>query len=530
MSFLTNTTSRRLAFCLVGLWALLFLPNLRTNPNWYSDEGEVMEMAWTVAHGHPRVGPTNNDFLFPPPYPPVHLLITGVALRLFGQDILVARLVSAVTALAGALVLFWIGMRIRDSRFGFLCAAAFLVYPETVINYRWVRPHPLAGVLALASAGFAVKYLQEKRWQDVLWAGLLCSVAVGTHYFVYPLTVALFLTVLFVNRRHVPTVVGGLALYPVLFLIWYLASQPGGLAQLVSHVQLLGGQAAEASGSMVNELTRIYRNIATFCLLTPTQMRNGAVGVDIWLVLAAAGMLLFPVQTLRKWLLFWTLALMYAVFKKLNNVPVFFYPATIFLPMLAIGFAGAVERVSDWSRQRLAGKSFPPRLITYLLPGVVLGFFGMVSLGAAWGHFRTKVDPWTIHSPADAEAAMRYVNAHTTEQDFVLIPKHLYWLVNHARSASLADSVAYNGQTNGIANIVIPQDCFWFDAHWQNAKYLVLAYGRSFDGSPYGFDAVYTLGFEGMRQIVQEIQRQNWPMVFQQGEFMVLANPRFVGK
>ena len=33
---------------------------------------------------------------------------------------------------------------------------------------------------------------------------------------------------------------------------------------------------------------------------------------------------------------------MYGVFKKLNNVPLFFYPATIFLPLMAVGFAGVL--------------------------------------------------------------------------------------------------------------------------------------------------------------------------------------------
>ena len=78
----------------------------------------------------------------------------------------------------------------------------------------------------------------------------------------------------------------------------------------------------------------------------------------------------------------------------------------------------------------------------------------------------------------------------------------------------------------------MPRELFWFDCHWQNAKYLVLAYGRDAAGQPYGFDAVYNLGFEGIREIISKVQAEKWPVVFPQGEFrsefMVLANPRFV--
>ena len=79
---------------------LLFLPNLRTNPNWYGDEGEWMEKCWTFIHGTPRVGPIIDDFVFPYPYPPLYMLVNGALLRVFGNDIVVGRALGAVTALA----------------------------------------------------------------------------------------------------------------------------------------------------------------------------------------------------------------------------------------------------------------------------------------------------------------------------------------------------------------------------------------------------------------------------------------------
>ena len=77
---MTKNTKLILAGLLV-LWAVLYLPNLRTSPNWYGDEGEWMEKCWQLANGHARNGPVSNDFVYPYPYPPLYMWITGFALR-----------------------------------------------------------------------------------------------------------------------------------------------------------------------------------------------------------------------------------------------------------------------------------------------------------------------------------------------------------------------------------------------------------------------------------------------------------------
>ena len=112
---------------LVALWAVLYLPHLRTSPNWYGDEGEWMEKSWTFIHGTPRVGPIINDFVFPYPYPPLYLLLNGILLRIFGNDIVVARALGALVALVAAGLLVWIGSRLRNRLYGVLSALAFLV-------------------------------------------------------------------------------------------------------------------------------------------------------------------------------------------------------------------------------------------------------------------------------------------------------------------------------------------------------------------------------------------------------------------
>ena len=551
-SLLKTPRDRWLAVGLVALWAFLFLPNLRTNPNWYGDEGEWMEKSWTFIHGTPRVGPIINDFVFPYPYPPLYLLVNGALLRAFGDDIVVGRALGAVTALAAAAILFWIGTRLRDKNFGFLCAAAFLVYPETVMNFRWVRSHPMAGTFALASCGFLVRYLQEKRLRDVVWAAVFCSLATATNYFTYPLIGAVVVTAALVNpvgagtplpqtlkQRLVRVLVAGATAgaYGALFVLWYVAVY--GAAQLRSHVALLTSVASnETRPTMMGEAARFAQNVWNLGFKTPTQGPPLPwSGHDWWLTVATIGFVFLPTRDwrLRLWVPFWLLVLMYGVFKKLNNVPLFFYPATIFLPLMAVGFAGVLAWAGGLAK-RVAPKL--GNVLPVAIAVVVLAGFGLESASGALGRFHTRIDMWTQQSAADAEAAMAFVNAHTTKDDFVIVPKQIYWLARCGRRSMLTFCARYEGVDNDTpVPAHIPRELFWFDCRLQQAKFLVLEYGveeRTLpDGRrvqlPVGIDAVYTLPvLRGVREVVQQTQNEKWAVVFRQGAYMVLANPRFV--
>lgn len=537
-----TSRDRWLAVILVVLWALLFLPHCRTSPNWYGDEGEWMEKSWTTIHGTPRVGPVKLDFVYPYPYPPVYMVVNGALLRLFGYDIGVSRGLGAVTGLAAAAILFWIGCRLRDKAFGFLCAASFLVYSEAVINYRWVRGHPFGGTLALVTVGFLVRYVQEQRLRDAVWAGIFCALATGSHYFNYPLIGAVGLTVAVVNWREwkTPRAWGHLVAAGVtacafagLLVVTYTCVYSWG--QLMDHVRLLMSVAAsEVRPTFGGEVARFVGNIVTFGFQTPAKIvpGQGVVGYDWWLRIALVGFVFLPVtknKWLRVWVPVWLLILMYGVFKKLNNVPLFFYPATTFLALLAVGFAGTLTWLGEGAR-RLGvpnGRN---------LPGVAACVvFGALTLPGALTHFDTKIDHWTQRSCTDAEAAMRYVNERTTLADVVIVPKQIYWLVKTPKKSMLTYCARYNGVDNDMpVSTHIPQELYWFDCRLEQAKYVVMEYGVQQvvlpDGRsgqlPVGIDAVYTIPvLRGVNEIVQQMQQENWPLVFHQGAYLVLANP-----
>ena len=549
----TANPPRWLWLGLLALWALLFLPGLRTNPNWYGDEGEWMEKCWTFIHGTPRVGPITDDFIFPYPYPPLYMLFNGGLLRTFGYDMVVGRAFGAVTALAAAAVLVWIGTRLRNRTFGFLCAAALLVYSEANVNFRWVRSHPLAGTLALASVGFLICYVQEKRLRDALGAGLFCALATATNYFTYPLIGAVAITVAGVNWRDWKTarawrdiaVAGGLAgAYAGGFVLWYCARH--GHAQLLAEVGRLTSMAeSNAHATIIGELGRFCDNVWALGFHTPThQGPRGWEGHDWWLTVATIGFVCLPVTNkkwLRVWLPFWLVALMYGGVGKRDNVPLYFYPAMIFLPLMAVGFAGVLE----WAGELVARVDGRWRRVPAM---VGLGLLAVPSLQGAWSHFETKIDPWTQGSVAEAEGALQYVNEHTTTNDFVLVPKQIYWLVKNAdKKSMLSHCVTIEGRTNDAWPVPIPPEFFWFDCRWQNAKYLVLASGVTTTGQPRGIDLIYTRGLAGVPEVIAGMLKEHWPVVYTgghqfalvnieggrqwpvavDGEYLVLANPRY---
>ena len=557
-----SSWERRITLVLLVAWVLMYLPNLRINPNWYGDEGEWMEKSWTFIHGTPRVGPIINDFVFPYPYPPLYMAINGSLLRVFGDDLVVSRALGVVTALAAAAILFWIGTRLRDKRFGFLCAAAFLVYSEANINFRWVHSHPMAGTFALAAVGFLLRYVQEKRLRDVVLAGLFCSLATATNYFTYPLIGAVIVSVALVNPAATGTplattwkarltrvlVAGATACaYGALFVLWYVAIH--GAAQFQSHVGLLMSVAGnETRPTLIGEVVRFARNVWNLGFKTPTQGPPLPwSGHDWWLTLATVGFLFLPTRDwrMRLWVPFWLLVLMYGVFKKLNNVPEFFYPATIFLPLMAVGFAGVLAWVGELAR-RITSKFGNGLEVVVAI--VVLGGFGLVSASGAWGHFYTRIDMWTQWSAADAEAAMRFVNAHTTKDVFVIVPKQIYWLARCDRRSMLTFCARYKGVANDMPTPILePRDSYWFDCRWQNAKYIVLDSGIEEGGhKPRGIDLTYCRWLKGVPEVLEAMMKEKWPVVYHggqgvmyaelggrpwplavNGEYLVFANPRF---
>lgn len=509
------------------LWALIYLPNLRTNPNWYGDEAIVLEEAWTLAQGEPRYGAMQFNFLVPTPHPPIYLGALAVAMKVFGRDILVGRALQALTGLATCIVAFWVGMRLRSKAFGVLCAVAVLTYPEAAIHFRWTRGHPMQGLFALACFGFLICYIQNQRLRDAVWAGLMCSLALGMHFFAFPLIGIVIATVFFINRKHLIPAAAASFAFPMVFVAWIAFFGSGGIIALITQFTTASTQSFQAvQPSIQQEVWRLYHRLAEFVFLTPTVNQQGIVGVDLWILAGCLGLAFFPWQRYRKWLVFWALAMMLGVFAVRDTVGMFLYQAFGFIPLLAIGFAGGLYGAGDWLAVHSPLKS---PIIKWIPSVVVLSLLALFCIAGSFGHFHTKIDRWTVQSSQDAESVMDFVNNSTGPDDFVIMPDQLFWLYRHERKAQLIQSAVFDfGIEENLAQKV-PKSWYWFDPSLANARYAVVAAAAGPDGQSRGIDAIFWSGYEGARKVLEKFQSDKWPVVFSAGDYLVLENPRFAG-
>jgi hypothetical protein len=516
---------RLTVLALIALWALIYLPNLRTNPNWYGDEGIVLEEAITLSKGIPRYGPIELNFLIPNPHPPLYLLALALPMKFFGPDIVYGRALQACVGISTAALAFWVGSLLIGRKFGFLCAAILLTYPEAALHYRWVRGHPMQGMISLACVGFLIRYLQCVQRKDVLFASLMATLALGVHYFALPLILMVAVTAWAKRKSDLPLSLGVCMLFPALFAGWIIFFQSNDGHGIFHQLGAAFKQGLKTSQpSPLEELWRIYRTILEFIFLTPTVGPRDEIGSDLWITGGFLGLCLFPNKRLRTWLVFFACALMAGVFIARDNPVVFMYRTFAFLPLFAVGLAGGLHSVGLWLAQFHESR----RKILQLLPAsMVLMVCGAVSTSGSLGHMVSKIDRWTVQSSSDAEQVMNFVNSSTGPEDFVVMPDQLFWLYHWNRKAQLIHCAKFDFGIEENSAIGVPPSRYWFEPRIANAKYLVLAAGRGLNGVPVGIDAVFWLGYEGPRRVFEKVQQEKWPVVFQSGEYSIFSNPRF---
>lgn len=486
----------------------------------------MLEEAITLAKGKPRYGPMEFNFLSPNPHPPLYLLTLALPMKFLGPDIIYGRALQTCIGLATAALAFWVGSLLIGRRFGLLCAAILLTYPEAALHYRWVRGHPMQGMLSLACIGFLISYLQNGRRRDVLLASTMATLGLGVHFLAFPLIGMVFFTTLAKNKSDLPLALSICFIFPVIFCSWIVLFKTGvgpGIQEQIGNALHQGLKTSQANP--LEEVFRIYRTMLEFIFLTPTIDYRGMVGVDLWITGGFLGICAFPNKSLRKWLIFFACALMTGVFFSRDNPLLFIYRTFAFLPLFAIGLAGGLLRLG----MILSTLYHQHQRILKILPCLlVLSFCSLISIAGSFGNMRSKIDQWTVQSWRDAERVMEFVNMSTGPDDYVVMPDQLFWLYRWDRKAQLIHAAKFDFGIEENLAIGVPRIKYWFDPRIENAKFLVLAAGAGPDGKVIGIDAIFWFSYEGPRRVFQKVQDEKWPIVFQSGEYAVFQNPKFI--
>lgn len=153
---------RRGAFLILLAFALIWVPNLGTIPAWYWDEGVNLNYAKNLAGGRALWFDLEYAFV---PHPPLYIILTASAVTVFGESIMVLRVLSVALNLAIAVVIYLIGSKLRDHATGLMATALFAVYPAAVYWGRMGFSNHLLSLLTVASLYFFLRYLRDGgRW------------------------------------------------------------------------------------------------------------------------------------------------------------------------------------------------------------------------------------------------------------------------------------------------------------------------------------------------------------------------------
>ncbi|NDC79984.1 MAG: hypothetical protein EB090_01750, partial [Verrucomicrobia bacterium] len=170
-----NAIKQHFPYIIIGtVWALLYLPNLRTNPKWYGDETLIHDTARNLFQGIPSNFGLWNTF-WHPHYP---YQICGLFAYLGSGDILGSRLFNVLLGLTCALCMYALGKKVFGPRAALFSSLMFLTYQQSIIHFRMSYAHNGA---ALGNLLLTLYLLWPANWQSNIRGGLGLALSAGSH-------------------------------------------------------------------------------------------------------------------------------------------------------------------------------------------------------------------------------------------------------------------------------------------------------------------------------------------------------------
>lgn len=474
------------AAVIVLFWTVLYLPHLGVNPRWYGDETITLACGQDLAHGIFANRGTWNTYVNPQfCYQPGYVAVMGAASLLGGRDLLLPRLLNAMSALAiGLLFLFVLGSRFSPT-FALLGALTFLSYLQSVIHFRWVYAHNF--VAAGFFFCFAILCLRKTARNSWL-AGCGLAVAAACHPLVLHGGFAAFLSRWRSPRSWIPLflppLLAGLAVIVPVFLRF-----PGWFIEDIGHLAAYYKTYSNENASGL----QIFSNLA------------GVFSMDAF-HMAALPALIFLFFTRLRPVAIGAGILILALTANRQNLPIFYYQVVVVLPLLATAVAFAV-----WRLRRLCGRW--RRAAPFVLPLLLLS----QSLPPALtGTLVSRNDPWVTRSIPQLLAAVEWINRNTSQDDLVIAHWNTGWLLR-CRTADLLQATAFAGLPTHTFEHKIPRERFRYSLSPEDIKFMVIG----------DIDQIWTMRNPNVLAWMESARIGTWPVVFQSPTYFVLRNPAF---
>ncbi len=519
MPELNTVTSRKLFLTLMASAILLFgaylrLENLRTNPAWYPDEGDNLNVARNLAQGRQRYFALNGPTILEGRLPLYHV-VSLTAIKFWGDDLSTLRGVSALCGILSIGLLLILGSQSFGIWLGYLAASLFAFYPSAVLYNRYAFSYDLTAVWVILNLWAVHRYWQTAQRKYLALASFAAGLALTTDFVGAGVIGANLLFLIFLRKRDVSWAALIMAMPLAIYVLLMLLSDADAW---LNDLNFLLFHASEHS---------LLLRFALFMIAYPELLQW-----DGWIVFGIIGLFTLADKPMRfySWLIIVGILAVMLRFGRFDSLDFHrFVPA---LPLIAIGVAAlllkaipvlmrSVEDIVD-----LLVAAWPPAaderprrwirasagafLIFFLFftPFARDIFFDVFHVNFK---FRTGLEQVTANSAADAFALGAFVNERVRDDDVVIASSHTNWLM-HGQVTNLQQSLAYRGLA-----VYYPPDIdkrrWAFVPAYERARYVVLDnFTREFSANL----------IPAVRVAIQNVEQ--WPLVFQAGEYRVYEN------
>ena len=472
------------------IWALLYLPNLRTNPKWYGDETLIHDTARNLFKAIPTNFGLWNTFWHPHyPYQPLYTWICGLFAFIGSGDIWGSRFFNILLGLACATSIYGLGKRIFGESAALFSSVMFLTYQQSIIHFRMSYAHNGA---ALGNLLLVLYLLQPATWPNSIRGGMGLVLSAGSHPLFIHSAFAAWLVRLRNPKSWIPLFLPtAIYLFVSLGLIYLRFGSWLGedLMHLFETFTVRGEQDAPGVGAALSNFTH-------FTLQDPYHffMITGLV--------LCLNKRCYPIALTG---LFVTFMLV----KNRANLIVFYYQAVVILPILALGWArwfGIFQATS----QRFFGNSRWAATL-WILPTLLF----LMNFPSSWNnHLTPRNQYWVTQDTKEIESCAAWINERTTPDDFVAANPNIAWLLK-ARVAPYLQIITWYGETTQGYENGNKRERFRYECSLEKARYAVIG----------DIDQRWTFGEPNANKLVERFRTNQWPIVWKGNFYLVLANP-----
>jgi len=483
---------------ILAVWALLYLPHLRTSPRWYGDETLTLAIGKALASGAPADRALKITFWHPSySYQPGYAAVIGAMSLLTAGDILGARIVNILLALAIAAILYLGGRRALGHLPAFFAALLFLTYGQSVIHFRWVYPH---NAVALGFLICVLALLRKSAAKPDWTAGLGLGLAAMSHPLFVHGAIAAWLC-----RLKRPMAWVRMAVIPALviagsfgFALWRYWPKNWLFSDLADLLAFYRQEQVNGAGWQALQNIRIFFTHDFF-----------HVGALVGMLLCLTRRRLYPIALFG-------LVVAGLLLKNRQNLPLFYYQAVILLPVFALGWAGGWYVLARWIRERTASARMTRLAMAAALVLPVI-FFVQILPASLSGRLVSRNDVWVTQNTNEVDQAAQWINARVSPQDLVICGPNIGWLL-HCHVADYIQATTWAGHPTFTFDQPLDHAKFLHPADVEQARFLVIG----------DIEQRWTFYQPNVSLIADRLQKEQWPLVWKGPNYIIVENPRFI--